>query len=153
MTISTTTTWTIDPDQSSAEFQVKHLGLFTVHGLVERFTGSLAADGGALQALVLESDGAPHVAFASSAVAGPADRRQVIGTLTIHGVAREVVLDAEVTAPRPDGDGRERLTLVAAVDVHHEDFDVEWEDLIPGGAAVIAGHARLVITLAATRAG
>jgi polyisoprenoid-binding protein YceI len=151
MTISSTATWTIDPDRSYAEFQVKHLGLFTVHGLVERFTGALAAEGGRLEALEIASVGAPEVAFASHAVAGAPGRQRVSGTLTISGTGRDVVLDTVLAAAGFDDDGRERLSVVAAVDVHHEDFDVEWEDLIPGGAAVIAGHARLVVRLTASR--
>jgi polyisoprenoid-binding protein YceI len=153
MTTSSIATWTIDPDRSSAEFQVKHLGLFTVHGLVERFHGSLLAGDGVLEALALEAEGAPDVAFVSSAIGGAPGRPEISGALRILAVTREIVLEGELAALAPDAHGRRQLELSAAVDVRHEDFDVEWEDLIPGSAAVIAGHARLVLTVTAFQAG
>ena len=124
-----TETWYIDPNHSSAQFAVRHLGISTVRGTFNKVGGvvvdspdpskasvNVTIDAGSIDTRVemrdkdLRSDHFfevakyPTITFASKRVepAG-AGKLKVTGDLTMHGVTKEVVLDVDgPTPPRKD---------------------------------------------------
>jgi polyisoprenoid-binding protein YceI len=172
-----TGTWSIDPVHSSAEFQVKHLGLMTVKGFFERFGGTIvladpieesrldgraevaslttrvpARDQHLRSADFFDADNHPDITFASTHVGGDAARLWITGALTIRGVTREVVIDATVLGVARDPEGGERLGIEGRTEVDRRDFGLEWEYIVPGGAALVANRARLIFEISALRA-
>jgi polyisoprenoid-binding protein YceI len=170
-------TWTIDPVHSSAEFQVKHLGLITVKGFFERFGGTVvlgerladsrldgvaevaslttrveARDAHLRSADFFDVENHPDITFASSKVAGSPEALSITGDLTIRGTTRQVVIHGAILGVEVDHEGRERLGIVGATTVDRRDFGLEWEYLVPSGAALVAHQARLLFEISAVRA-
>jgi polyisoprenoid-binding protein YceI len=169
-------TWTIDPDHSSAEFQIKHLGLMTVKGFFERFGGTIviaerladshlngAAEVASLTTRVqardehlrsadfFDAENHPDITFASTSVSGTEEHLAITGDLTIRGMTREVVIDAAILGVEVDAEGRERVTVAGETEIDRRDFGLEWEYMVPSGAALVARMARLVFEISALR--
>jgi polyisoprenoid-binding protein YceI len=169
-------TWTIDPTHSSAEFQVKHLGLITVKGFFERFGGTIviaerledsrldgAAEVASLTTRVpardehlrsadfFDAENHPDITFVSTQISGIPQRLTIAGDLTIRGTTRQVVIDAAILDVDVDGAGGERLAMVGETEVDRRDFGLEWEYMVPSGAALVARRARLLFEISALR--
>src|SRR3712207_310514 len=124
--LSTTTpiaigTWRLDPEHTSLEFRVKHMGLARVRGVFRVFEGALVTgDGGelsataAIDAASLETgvgardahlrspdffavDEHPRISYETTAVEWQGeDRLRIAGELTIRGITRAIELDGEL---------------------------------------------------------
>src|SRR5258706_7961112 len=117
-----TQSWQIDPNHSSSQFSVRHLGIATVRGVFQKTTGTVTfdaadpaktqidatIDAATLDTRVQMRDNdvrSPHfldvakyptITFKSKkAEAAGAGKLKITGDLTIHGVTKEVVLDVE----------------------------------------------------------
>src|SRR5271168_4774836 len=115
-------TWTIDPNHTSAQFSVRHLGISTVRGAFTKVSGTVQYDPASPTKTVIDAsidvssvdtrvemrdndlrspnyfDVAkfPTLTFKSKKVeAGDAGKLKVTGDLTIHGVTKEAVLDVD----------------------------------------------------------
>jgi polyisoprenoid-binding protein YceI len=145
-------TWQIDPNHSSAQFSVKHLGVSTVRGAFMKVSGSAKHDASdsskdTLEATIeansvdtrvamrdndlrspnfLDVEKYPTITFHSkqTKVAG-AGKLQITGDLTIHGVTKEVVLDVDgPSAPIKDPWGNMRIGASASTKINRRDFGV-----------------------------
>ena len=147
-----TGTWQIDPNHTSAQFAVRHLGVSTVRGAFTKVTGSAKYDLAtpsttALDATIdaasvdtrvemrdndlrsphfLDVQKYPTITFHSkSAKPVGSGRLQITGDLTIHGVTKEVVLDVDgPTAPIKDPMGNQRIGASASTKISRQDFGV-----------------------------
>jgi polyisoprenoid-binding protein YceI len=145
-------TWQIDPNHSSAQFAVRHLGVSTVRGAFTKVSGSAKYDpsnpgNDSLDATIDVSsvdtrvemrdkdlrspnffDVAkyPTMTFRSKSTTAPgAGKLQITGDLTLHGVTKEVVLDVDgPTAPIKDPWGNQRIGASASTKVNRRDFGV-----------------------------
>src|SRR5438270_7746788 len=125
-TITSNTTWNIDPAHSVAEFKVKHMMIANVKGHFSRVSGSLTLNESdldksrieaSIDAASIETRDAQRDAHLRSAdfldvekfatlgfkstrvrIGGDAEL-SVEGELTIHGVVREVVVEVEGRTP------------------------------------------------------
>jgi polyisoprenoid-binding protein YceI len=165
--------WTIDPDHSVAAFVVRHMMVCDVHGQFNTVSGTISFDPAEPERATLEVtievagvytgipkrddhlrspdffDAAayPVMTFASTGVEGRGDGRyRVTGNLTIRGVTRQVVLDAESRGPvrSPFGD-ETTIGFTATTAIDRTDFGVSWNELMDAGG-VVAGT-RVDITL------
>ena len=145
-------TWQIDPNHSSAQFSVKHLGVSTVRGAFMKVSGSAKHDASdpskdTLEATIeansvdtrvamrdndlrspnfLDVEKYPTITFHSkqTKVVG-AGKLQISGDLTIHGVTKEVVLDVDgPSAPIKDPWGNMRIGASASTKINRRDFGV-----------------------------
>ena len=123
-----TGTWKVDPIHSKVGFAVKHLGVSTVRGEFRDFDGTLEVDEegtarayGTVKAASVttnqdqrdehlrsadffEVDEHPELLFESTRIEqADEDTFKVVGDLTLHGVTREIELDAELGGRRPRG--------------------------------------------------
>ncbi len=152
LTAAAQDTWTIDPNHTSAQFSVRHLGVSTVRGAFTKVSGTVQYDAAnpgktSIQATIDASsvdtrvemrdndlrspnffDVAkyPTITFQSKKVApAGAGKLSVTGDLTIHGVTKEVVLDVDgPTAPMKDPWGNQRMGASATTKVNRLDFGV-----------------------------
>lgn len=167
-----TGTWQIDPNHSSAQFSVKHLGVSTVRGAFTKVTGSAKYDPSdptkdALEATIeaasvdtrvtmrdndlrspnfLEVEKYPTITFHSkqTKVSG-AGMLQITGDLTIHGVTKEVVLDVQgPTAPIKDPWGNQRIGASASTKINRHDFGVNGAPGAVGDDITITIDAELI---------
>ena len=145
-------TWKIDPAHSAAQFAVRHLGISTVRGEFRKVSGSASFDPAdpsktSLEATIdatsvdtrvdmrdndlrspnfLDVQKYPTITFKSKRAesAGPG-RLKITGDLTIHGVAKEVVLDVDgPTAAVKDPRGNFHVGASASTTINRKDFGV-----------------------------
>ncbi|MBC7563002.1 MAG: YceI family protein [Gemmatimonadaceae bacterium] len=171
------TTFTIDAAHSQVLFKVRHLGLSTVSGRFGSFAGTFQLDPAAGQAgaanLSIDvasintdndrrnthlkspdffaADSFPKITFVSTGITkAKGNMYKVAGNLTMRGVTRPVVLDAELAGTRQTPQG-----WLAAVNmtgtVMRKDFGLVW-DRITEGVAVVSDEITLVIEVEAKSA-
>jgi polyisoprenoid-binding protein YceI len=147
-------TWQFDPQHTSAQFSVRHLGVSTVRGAFTKVSGTVQYDANnlaksSIQATIdtdsvdtrvemrdndlrsprfLDAQKYPTITFTSRRVeAAGAGRLKVTGDLTIHGIIKEVVLDVDgPTPPIKDPMGKDRLRMGASATtkINRNDFGV-----------------------------
>jgi polyisoprenoid-binding protein YceI len=164
--------WQIDPNHSSAQFSVRHLGVSTVRGAFTKVTGSAKYDpanpaNDSLTASIeassvdtrvemrdndlrspnfLDVQKFPTITFQSKSVKTSGDGKlQIIGDLTIHGVTKEVALDVEgPSAPIKDPWGNQRIGASASTKVNRKDFGVNGAAGVVGDDITITIDAELI---------
>jgi len=170
-------TFTIDAAHSNVMFKVKHLGISTVTGRFGTFsgtfqmdpasgqtgsaaisidvasvsTGNERRDGHLKSADFFAADSFPKITFTSTRITkASGTMHKVAGNLTMRGVTRPVVLDAELGGPRKTPEG-----YLAAVNmtgtVKRKDFGLMW-DRVTEGVAVVSDEIQLVIEVEAKAA-
>lgn len=158
-----TSRWTLDPENSSASFSVKHV-LSTVRGMFQRPSGTVTFDdanpaNSRVEATIevntvttgveerdthLKSseffDAAknPVMTFVSTSVRSTGDLQfEVIGDLSMHGFTKPVTLAVTAT-PAFNHAGGVRRGIEATGTVNRRDFGLTWD--FPGeGTGVVVG--------------
>ena len=175
-TVLPTGTWVVDPDHTTIEFRVKHIGLARVRGVFHRFEGVLEVghDGrvsasGTVDAASLDTRVAardehlrsadffdverhPRLAFSATAIEPVAeDRLRIVGDLTIRGVTRSIELTAEVLGTGIDDEGATRIGLDIAGTLDRRDFGLTWNSVVDGGGMLVGNRVDLRLEVSALR--
>lgn len=158
-------TWSIDPDHSTAQFKVRHLMISNVKGVFEKTSGTLNLDDKDITKSKVEVsidiasintnikkrddhlrspdffDAAkfPTMTFVSTRVekAGK-DKLKVTGNLTIKGVSKVVVLSVDgPTGEVKDPWGNGRRGASATTTINRKDFGVSWNKTMDNGGMVV----------------
>jgi polyisoprenoid-binding protein YceI len=165
--------WQIDPQHSSAQFAVRHLGLSTVRGAFSKLSGTLLLDDQDVAKSTIEVsidvntvdtrepdrdkdlrserffDVAhfPTMTFKSKKVEQVAPGKlRVTGDLTIHGTTKEVVLDVDgVTPPAKDPWGNQRIAASATTKINRQDYGVKWNAKLDNGGVVVGDDVNITI--------
>ncbi len=168
----------IDPEHSNIGFSVRHL--FTrVQGEFRDFSGSVdfdeanpsaskvtatiqaasvdtsveARDKDLRSARFFDVEAFPTLAFASRSVENvAAGRFRVTGTLTMHGVSREVVLDTEFLGKGKDPWGNLRYGFRGVTKVSRKDFGMQWNEVIETGGVLVGDDVEIVLDIEAVPA-
>jgi polyisoprenoid-binding protein YceI len=149
-----TDTWYLDPNHSSAQFSVRHLGISTIRGTFNKVGGvvvdspdpskasvNVTIDPNSVDTRVemrdkdLRSDHFfdvakyPTITFASKRVeSAGAGKLKVTGDLTMHGVTKEVVLDVDgPTPPIKDPRGNQHRGVSATTTVNRSDYGMNFD--------------------------
>jgi polyisoprenoid-binding protein YceI len=167
-----TGTWKIDPNHSSAQFSVRHLGVSTVRGAFTKVNGSASYDASdssknSLEATIeadsidtrvqmrdndlrsanfLDVQKYPTITFHSKQAKAVGDGKlQITGDLTIHGVTKQVVLDVDgPSAPIKDPWGNQRIGASASTKINRKDFGVNGAPGVVGDEISITIDAELI---------
>jgi polyisoprenoid-binding protein YceI len=165
-------TWQIDPNHSSAQFSVRHLGVSTVRGAFARITGTAKYDPADVTKSSLETtidaksvdtrvemrdndlrspnfldvEKYPTITFHSTQFKSPnTGKMQITGDLTIHGVTKPVVLDVDgPSGPMKDPWGNQRIGVTATTKINRKDFDVNGAPGVVGDEITITIDAELI---------
>ena len=171
--------WAIDPSHSSVTFTVRHL-MSRVRGEMKVKEGWIEADGDDLRKgkveVVLDpatintgiemrdnhlrsADGHfdvanyPTITFTSKRVEGKDPSSfTVIGDLTIHGVTREIALNASFSGQGKDAYGKDRVGFAADTRVSRKDFNLTWNQTVETGGFVLGDEVRIDIDVEAVAA-
>jgi polyisoprenoid-binding protein YceI len=152
------TTFQLDPSHSCIEFSIRHLVIAKLRGRFTRFRGVIGLDDDITRSTVnVEIDAAsvhtnddsrdghlrshdffdvatfPHITFASHLVERRGTLLRVTGMLTLHGVTRDVVLDAEQLGTARDVEGSQRIVFSARGAIDRKDFGLHWNQVIEAG--------------------
>lgn len=171
--MAATTTYQIDPRHSSAGFGVTHLMISTVRGEFHGVNGAIVIDDQdinkssvnvTIDATTIDTrepdrdkdlkspnflDVAkfPALTFKSTKIEKAADGKlKVTGDLTIHGVTKQVVLDA--TAPTPaikDPWGLTRRAASATTKINRKDFGLTYNKTLDTGGAIVGDEVTITL--------
>ena len=173
-----TSTWTIDPMHSIAEFAIKHLVVTTVKGRFRDLEATLHIDeanpenswvdakipvasidtGVQFRDDDLRSDNFfdaakfPYITFRSTRVERLDEEHfRLTGDLTIRDVTKEVVLDGEYDGQIDDHVGGRRAGFTATTQISRSEFDIKRNQLLEGGGAVVSDNVKITLHLKAVR--
>jgi len=177
-TIARTGTWGVDPAHSKVAFAVKHMGIATVRGEFNEFEGTLelaedlssARAYGTVKAASVDTnqpqrdehlrspdffDAAqyPEIRFESSSItASGEDSYRIAGTLTLHGVSNEIVLDAEIQGTETDPQtGNERIGLEITGQLSRGEYGMQFNQALGSGNMLVADKVKLSLDIAAVK--
>ncbi len=173
------TTYKIDPAHSSANFVVRHMmitnvrgGFSNVQGVIEydpdRPTESridVTIDAGKISTLDEQRDAHlksqdflhveqyPTITFKSKKIAPAGDGEwKITGDLTIHGVSKEVVLNAEGPTPeRKDPFGNTRIGASASTKIKRSDFGLTYNAALETGGILIGDDLKIELEVSAIK--
>ncbi len=165
----------IDRDHSSIGFSVRHL--FTrVNGQFNEFEGTIEFDekrvarskvNFVIQAASVDTnveardkdlrsdrffdaEQFPTLEFTSTSVAAVSETKfKVKGFLTMHGVKKEVVLDAEFLGKGNDPWGNLRYGFHASTVVNRKDFGMQWNEVLETGGVLVGEEVTITLDLEA----
>ena len=173
-----TGTWVPDKAHSRIGFAVKHLGVTTVRGEFKDYDGKLeigddlsdARASLAIQAASIDTgveqrdehlrsadffdaEAYPEITFESKRFEQvDEDTIKVVGDLTIHGVTKEVELEAELGGHVESGmQGEERVGLDVTGQLSRKEYEMKFNAALGSGNAVVADKVKLVLDIAAVK--
>ncbi|MET0342530.1 MAG: YceI family protein [Polyangiales bacterium] len=167
------TAWTLDPVHSAVEFSVPHLMVSEVEGRFKTWTGKALLDekdltksqvefsadvasvdtGDAKRDEHLKSpeffDAAkfPKLSFASTKITKAGKGYKLKGNLTIHGVTKEVTLDATVSNPVKNPWGKEVRGAKITGKVKRGDYGLSWNKTLDQGGVLIGDDVTIEVKL------
>lgn len=172
-------TWNIDTAHSGINFSVRHMVFAKVRGRFGAWYGKVEFDPEDLTrgSVMVEIDAAsidtgvadrdnhlrspdfldvesfPKLRFESTKVekAG-GDRYRIHGDLTIHGVTREVVLEAEYGGRAKDPWGNQRAAFMATTSLDRGDFGLNWNQVLEAGGVLIGQRVDIELEVQAVNA-
>jgi polyisoprenoid-binding protein YceI len=173
-----TTTWDIDVSHSAIHFWVRHMVISKVHGRFAKWTGALQLDQqdltrssvdvridtASIDTQVADRDAHlrspdfldvakfPELTFRSKRIekAG-GERYRVVGDLDLHGVVREVALDAEFAGTGKDPWGNERAGFSAKASLDRREFGLVWNAALEAGGVLVGEKVEISIELEAVK--
>jgi polyisoprenoid-binding protein YceI len=168
-------TYSIDKAHSDLLFQVRHL-VTRVRGRFTDFAGTVSFDPESPSASSVavtinaasidtgtpdrdthlrsadffDVETYPTLTFVSSRINRTSDERfHVTGTLTIHGVAREVTLPVTYLGLAKDPWGNERAGFEAEITISRKDFGLAWNAVLETGGFVVGDDVKITLSVQA----
>lgn len=170
--------WEIDSSHSSIHFSVRHLMIAKVRGQFGRWTGTLhvpegdfrrAALGVVIDASSIDTGVAdrdahlrsadfldvekyPELSFTAAEIKHQGgDRFDLIGLLTIKGVAQPVSLAVEEAGRATDPWGNVRAVFSAKGSVSRKDFGLTWNQTLETGGVMVGDRVEIEIEIEAVK--
>ena len=171
--------WNIDTAHSEVTFSVKHMMVSKVTGSFNIFKGKLEideehpenswveaeAETGSVNTrderrdnhlrsadfFVAESH--PVISFKSKKIEPKGNSEyKVLGDLTLHGVTKEVVFDADYAGQvAKDPFGMQRAGLSATTTVNRKDFGLGWNVALEAGGVMVGDNVKIELNLEAVK--
>ena len=170
--LAQTSTWNIDPNHSTAQFTVRHMGLSNVSGTFNKVSGTAQMDEkdftkSSVDAVIdvasvdtrvemrdndLRSDHFfdvakyPTMEFKSKRIEKQGDGYKLIGDLTMHGVTKEVKLNMdEPSGVLTDSKGNMHRGFSASTSINRKDWGMTYNSLLQSGDAVVGDTIKIQI--------
>jgi polyisoprenoid-binding protein YceI len=170
LALAQTSTWTSDPAHSEVDFSISHMTIANVHGRFGKVaatlsfneaditkssvnatidvtgvdTGNSSRDSDLKSANFFEVDKFPTATFTSTSVSKNGNKLTINGDLTVRGITRPVVLEAEgPTGPISGMDHKPHAGFSATTTIKRLDFGIgpKYE------AAILGNEVKLTIEL------
>ena len=168
--------WVIDPDHSVAAFVVRHMMVANVRGQFNKISGTISfdPDDAAISSVdvVIDASGIytgipkrdnhlrspdfldvekfPHILFRSAYVAGAGENRlRITGQLTIHGITKQVTLEADCTGPEKSPYGETSRGFTASVSINREDYNIMWNEPLESGGVMVGKEILMTLEIEA----
>lgn len=170
--------WNIDTVHSSVSFSVRHMVIATLRGQFRRWTGTLDLCEADLTrssiAIAIEtnsvdtgnperdeslrsprffaSDQFPAMRFESNRIERAGDGYRIVGDLTLRGVTKEIVLEAEVGGFITDPRGARRAGFTARGSIQRSEFGMVFNQVLEGGGVAISERVDITVDVEAIAA-
>ena len=165
-----TTKWVIDPTHSEIQFKVRHLMVSYVTGQFTKFDASVETNGDDLTTArvkftadvnsistnneqrdahlknndFFDAENHPELKFESDKLEKISDEEyKVQGTLTIRGISKKVVLDAEYGGITTDPWGNTRTGFSITGKINRKDFGVSFGMVTETGGVVLGDDVKI----------
>lgn len=159
-----TTQWSIDPDHSHIEFKIRHLLISQISGAFKIFNGKMSTENDNFETAkiqlsidvysfdtnnierdehiksseFLDADSFPEINYVSTHLKKiEGDKYQLLGVITIKGIAKEIILDVVFGGQAKDGFGNMKAGFEIKGKVNRNDFGILKNDVTETGNLVI----------------
>ena len=172
-----TNRWDIDVGHSAIHFWVRHLVISKVHGRFAKWSGTIDLDAqdltkssvsvkieaSSIDTQVADRDAHlrspdfldvakyPELGFRSKRIEKAGEGYRVTGDLTLHGVTREVALEAEFGGSAKDPWGNERTAFAAKTSLDRREFGLTWNAALEAGGVLVGEKVEISIELEAVK--
>ncbi|HWC85508.1 MAG TPA: YceI family protein [Solirubrobacteraceae bacterium] len=172
-----TGTWVVDPAHSQVGFAVKHMGIATVRGHFNEIEGQLEVGEdlehsrayGAVKTTSVTTDWEqrdehlrsadffdvqqyPEIKFESTKIEQVDDETyRITGDLDLHGVKKEIRLEAIVDGTDIDPQGNERIGLEVVGQLSRGDFEMKFNMALGSGNTVVSDKVKLALDISAVK--
>lgn len=169
--------WTIDPAHSTITITTRHVGLASVKGVINEFSGTITIaeppESSTVQARMsadsidtgnkmrddhlrspdfLDTSAYPLIEYAGTGVTPQGDDRWTVdGELTLHGITRPVQLDLAYQGTGPDTWGGQRAAFSATAELHRKDFAINWNQPVAADVVMVGWVLRVALDIEAVQ--
>lgn len=177
--IASASGWTIDPAHSSARFAIKHMMVSNVNGSFGKVSGNVQYDEKSLPKSTVEAtidvasidtnepkrdehllskdffevEKYPTITFKSKKVTQTKDGFNILGTLTMHGVSKDITLTAEPMGPVINAHGKTRTGTSATAKINRKDFGINYHQLLDNGGAMLGDDVKITLDVEMVKKG
>lgn len=170
--------WNLDTAHTGIDFRVRHMGLATVRGSLQAkggivetddagklvsieatidansiSTNEAQRDGHLKSADFLDAANHPEIKFVSTKIQSTGTNEyRIEGDLTIRGITKPVVLEAETAAPIKDPWGLTRTAASASGALNRKDWNLTWNQVLELGALLVGEEVRFTLDVEAVAA-
>ncbi len=171
--------WTIDTSHSSIGFTVRHMVFAKVRGTFDRWQGTISVDEEDPDNVDLEihietssvdthddkrdahlrsadffdAENYPEITFVSAWTESTGENTfRLAGSLTMRGVTREVILDAEFLGAAKDPWGQNRIAYTAKAAIDRTKWGLVWNAPLEAGGFLVSEIIELEFDVQAVRA-
>lgn len=168
----TTRTWQIDTQHTGIGFTVRHMMFAKVHGTFGSWSGEAKLDledltrsklGATIEVASIDTkepqrdghlrsgdffdaENHPAITFSSTRIERKSDTQFVLhGDLTMRGVTKPVVLDAELTGRGKDPWGGERIGFALSGKINRKDWGLTWNQALEAGGVLVGEQVEIQI--------
>jgi polyisoprenoid-binding protein YceI len=158
----------IDPNHSSVNFAVTHMTVSTVNGRFNTFDGKILFDDKdvskssvsvTIKAASINTDNAgrdtdlksanffdvekfPEITFQSKSIEKKGNDYVAHGTLTIHGVSKEVEMPFELKGPIDTGKGK-TMGAHGNLTINRQDYGITWSRTLDKGQVMVSNEVKI----------
>ena len=168
-------TWQLDTAHTTVSFTAKHMMITKVRGIFKGVTGTIdfdeanpsassvsvvipaatietgmePRDNHLRSADFLDAESFPTLTFKSTSIQQKGDRWAITGDLTIRGVTRSVILDAEHLGIVTAMDGRRHAGFEATTKIKRSDWGLTWNVGLEAGGWLVSDDVTIELEVAA----
>jgi polyisoprenoid-binding protein YceI len=172
-------TWNIDTKHSTVEFVVTHMMFSKVRGNFSTFEGQINfdpvqandssvevvidvasvntgvgdRDGHLKSADFFDVENYPQMTFKSTKVEANGESAKITGDLTIRGVTKTVVLDAQLLGQGKNPLGMTVAGFNASTKINREEFGLVWNQVLEAGGVLVSKDITIELNIQAALAG
>jgi polyisoprenoid-binding protein YceI len=171
--------YNVDKAHSEVGFSVRHMGVSKVSGRFNDVSGTIDGDPKkpetakvdfVIKTASIDTNQAnrdkhlrgtdffdvekfPEITFKSSKIAAKgAGKYDVTGTLTMHGVSKEVTLPVTMAGPISDGRGGQKVGFETETTLNRKDYGITWNTVLDTGGVAVSDEVKVSISFEANQA-
>jgi polyisoprenoid-binding protein YceI len=167
----------IDPVHTEVGFSVKHLVINNVRGKFNDFSGTILYDenditkssvqvsikAASIDTGVKDRDNDlrspnffdvakyPKLTFQSRSIEKRGDGYVAVGTLTMHGIAKEIALPFTLNGKIKDPWGSERVGFEAGLTINRQDWGINYSKVMDNGGLMVGNDVKIELNVEAVK--